>query len=747
MTAENNTKNKKMLPLVVVLITAATLAFWFLRQRKRLQGEEKRSALLPVRSDAIGDTGHFPVLKTEPSSEPEYPVEERTQPASPIYANALSHQEPPVLFHQSAEQHLHHASNNALLVAFAPAASDDGMVRADVGEDLAQSSSLAVPELKDLTNGLGDGDSSAPPLVPMTTAPAVTGNDPQAECAEAAAREIEPETGYRPNDELPGAEAEPDGSTPEDADTRLRNEGDAASFLATATAGSDERLPPTNPDGLLSPPPSQTSPGPIDRAGTSDLSGHDSFGLTSVCEGGVHDSPGSALPAECAAPSPENIQTAAQPPNDELHPSGAEPDALAHQGAEPLFRNDDTGMLLLPSVPTGSDWPLPPANADQTAPPFSGQTSEHTELTNGAGASGIGDHASSDPPIMSAAAATDLFDTNLENEYAALAPETVRTADQPPGDELRQTNAGTGQTSQRSDEVVGEDFGESPLRYRPPVPKPPRQTAAQPVTPKVDRSPSAESTLGIRVRLTFDRFGFCVIGLLPERKPESDDELAVKYGGSFLRLVAQEDWYQDLQFENIGDLLRRGLELKGPLTNQRRPRWLLTGRDVYVLASHPRASGFVSTSRLALGRSHVVLCVAELLQQAEAVLNEAGCQGYAKLDESHGVPAGWVGLRGVAPAAAIALELGSDPFYALKPAPDIEIELEGGVCLRNSVWLAGYPPQIKILGNAAGTVRVLIDGKEAHPTEDGSLVADGYDLSGATFRLLRGLVLFPVLFD
>ena len=59
---------------------------------------------------------------------------------------------------------------------------------------------------------------------------------------------------------------------------------------------------------------------------------------------------------------------------------------------------------------------------------------------------------------------------------------------------------------------------------------------------------------------------------------------------------------------------------------------------------------------------------------------------------------GWTVLCDVAPTKAIPLETGIDPFYAIKPAPDMEIEFEGGVCFRNSVWLAGYPPRIKLLG-------------------------------------------------
>ncbi len=291
----------------------------------------------------------------------------------------------------------------------------------------------------------------------------------------------------------------------------------------------------------------------------------------------------------------------------------------------------------------------------------------------------------------------------------------------------------------RMEESTSQDTEKAALRYRPPAQKPPRQTTAGPVNQGVERAVRSEAALEIRVRLIFDRFGFCSIWLLPERTSELDDEVAVKYRGNSLRLVAQEDWYQDLQFENVGDLLRQGLELKGLLADHRHVRWLLRGRDIYVLASHQRASGVVSTARLALGRSHLVLCIIESLQQVEAILNDAGCEGYTRLEESHGVPAGWVGLRDVSPTKAIHLVSGSDPFYAIKPALDIELELEGGVCLRNSVWLAGYPPQIKLFGQPNDAVKVLIDGKQAKHTVDGFLVVAGYDTAGQHFVYCEGL--------
>lgn len=284
-------------------------------------------------------------------------------------------------------------------------------------------------------------------------------------------------------------------------------------------------------------------------------------------------------------------------------------------------------------------------------------------------------------------------------------------------------------------EQAGQETDESekaPQRYRPPRQNSSRQPASRPAKREAAR-PSAstsESPLEIRVRLTFDRFNVCQITLLPERTPALDDEVMVKFNGTSECLMAQEDWYQDLQFENINGHLREGVELKGTLRDNRRVRWLLTGRDLFVLAQHQRASGFISTNRLVLGRSHLVLCTAELLPKVEAILSEAGCGQYTRLHQSSGVPIGWVGLRGISPTKALALEAGVDPFYAIKPAPDIEIELEGGVCLRNSIWLAGYPPRIKLLGQSIEGVKVLIDGKEARLTAEGFLTVDGYDAAG-----------------
>ena len=271
----------------------------------------------------------------------------------------------------------------------------------------------------------------------------------------------------------------------------------------------------------------------------------------------------------------------------------------------------------------------------------------------------------------------------------------------------------------------------APQRYRSPtqrVQRPP-QTSTRPAAEKPKPTEPSDTPLSILVRLTFDRFGFCEIGLLPERTQELDDEVAVKLGGVPILLIGQEEWYEDLHIPDLGSRLRQGIDIKGELADQRTARWVLTGRDLYALARHARAEGYVSTNRMMLGRSHVILCVEESFPEVEAILAEGGCETYTKLGRDDGIPEGWVGLRNVSPTKSIPV-LGSDPFYAIKAAPDIEIELEGGVWLRGSVWLAGHPPGIKILGESSTAVRVLIDGQEAHQAADGFLAVDGYDQCG-----------------
>ncbi len=260
--------------------------------------------------------------------------------------------------------------------------------------------------------------------------------------------------------------------------------------------------------------------------------------------------------------------------------------------------------------------PIPPANGVPAPTVAEIQDDERTaagrETNDGA----------SDPLAAAPEGAAEDVSTNipiaphLDVEIAATVPEDKAV----PDEDLRFD------LPEGEQDIV--EHAAAPGRYRPPAQG--VQRAPIPRSARSTRAARAETALEIRVRLTLDRFGFCQISLLPERTGDMDDEVTVKAGGQRVDLVSQEEWYSDVRFDNIGEYLQHGLRLTGILANHHRVQWQLKGRDFYVLAGHPSASGFVSVSRLVLGRSHVVICIASLQHQVEALLKEAGCHGYAR---------------------------------------------------------------------------------------------------------------------
>jgi len=276
-------------------------------------------------------------------------------------------------------------------------------------------------------------------------------------------------------------------------------------------------------------------------------------------------------------------------------------------------------------------------------------------------------------------------------------------------------------------------------RYRPPSQKSPNTRERNTSPSEVKRRVATFRQLDIVVHIILDRHGFCAVYLLPVRTADLNETISARYPDGSLELVAQEEWYQDLPFEEIASYLRNGIELRARLDNRQPVRWTLTGRDVYVLATHPDASGYVSTNRLVLGRSHLVMCIGEQVEEVSRVLREAGCDSYTQLDQSSGVPEGWILFRGVTPTKAIILGEGADQYYALKPAPDLEIEFEGGICIRNSEWLVGYPPQIKLFGQISDAVKVFVDGVEAQRLPDGTILAATFDSLGQHTVVCEGL--------
>ncbi len=277
--------------------------------------------------------------------------------------------------------------------------------------------------------------------------------------------------------------------------------------------------------------------------------------------------------------------------------------------------------------------------------------------------------------------------------------------------------------------VSGTLVPDTPRKYGGLVRKPPQPRNTG--TPSPESGPwRVERSLPIEVRLHVERDGFCAVSLIARRSPGMAEQVTVTGPGGSLDLVQiQDDWYQDIVPVDIARVLREGTvwtvgDDYGP------SRWSLSGRQLYVLAAGTALAGWVSQPSLQLGRQHVVLCTEGLRRTVEEALQAAGAAPDAVLDSSRGAPSGWVVLTGVVPARAVKPAAAADILNALRPIPEIDISLEGGIRLEYATWLAGFPPAIRVYGDPDHTSEVLIDGQVAEAGADGIYRAAGWDTEG-----------------
>jgi hypothetical protein len=258
-----------------------------------------------------------------------------------------------------------------------------------------------------------------------------------------------------------------------------------------------------------------------------------------------------------------------------------------------------------------------------------------------------------------------------------------------------------------------------------------RQASQRSGAAKVSRISDSDRNvvLPIEVRLLVERGDYCRVTLLPKRVAGLTNELTVRTATGTLGLVArQDDWYQDVSPEDLGTLLVNGVTWKDEASGC---EWLLSGREIFVLAAGTAHRGAVSCTRLALGRDHTILCTVPRLDVVELVLRQAGCDAWTHLDENDGAPRGWIILRHVVPMKPVPLADSSDILNVIRPLPKIEISLEKGIRLEYSTWLVSHPPNIRVYGDPTHIERVLIDGYEAAWTGDAGYTAPGWDSLGS----------------
>ena len=270
-----------------------------------------------------------------------------------------------------------------------------------------------------------------------------------------------------------------------------------------------------------------------------------------------------------------------------------------------------------------------------------------------------------------------------------------------------------------------------PRRYKPPVLTTPKFKKTTNRLTSKESGNSNERTLPILVRARFQRGELVELSLLPGRNPALPEELETTFGGQKITLVALVDeWFQDINHPQLNELLEKGIEFETEIEQGQLLRWALGGRPLYVLATSNALSGFISTTRLVLGEEHVVLCKRELLQSVRDLITETGSPVPEVFSLDAGIPEGWVCLKNVVPKRPVPQVQGQDILNILRPLPSVEIILENGIRIENSIWLAGYPPKIHIQGDMSIVDSIFIDGVQAIIGDNNEYFTTGWDLPG-----------------
>ena len=325
-------------------------------------------------------------------------------------------------------------------------------------------------------------------------------------------------------------------------------------------------------------------------------------------------------------------------------------------------------------------------------------------------------------------------------EEAAEAPQGGNTKEQPndatdnQAPECLSSGSNSPAHKEHSDKSAPERVRRNPRqekptkRYQPPagphvlLPKHPDAK-----TPRIKHSPQPST---ISVHVLFLRGDGCSVSLLAGRKEDNDPQVRVSSAlGDATLLELQDEWYAVNGLGDIGKLLREGVRLRDYDCPER--EWLLTGRDIFVLAANSVTRGYVSCPSLTLGRQHVVLCASERLQDVQDALNAAKCVGWSQHASGDGLPTGWQMLRNVEPCRAVPRASDQDILNVLRPEEEIQLECEGGIRLTRNIWLLGHPPTIHMYGVSGNAKTVYIDGKPAHKTDTGAFTAEGWDAAGA----------------
>jgi hypothetical protein len=244
-----------------------------------------------------------------------------------------------------------------------------------------------------------------------------------------------------------------------------------------------------------------------------------------------------------------------------------------------------------------------------------------------------------------------------------------------------------------------------PSAYRPPTAKPSKPRAGKRSTTD---DPKAESALDVRVNASLDRHGHCSFRLIARKPDAAPPDMDVRQGR---RLVVfsevGDEWYEVNAGLSLPEWIAGVLFNESVSMNGR--SWQLSSREVHILAAQPGVAGFTSTTRLTLGRKHLILCQAQATKDLEPLLAEAGCGTVRPYGEDFGAPIGWFFYGPVVPTLPVPILDPTDYYNIFRPQPEVNLVFSGGIRLSESSWLDGFPPSVAVEGLLSISEPIYID--------------------------------------
>ncbi len=402
------------------------------------------------------------------------------------------------------------------------------------------------------------------------------------------------------------------------------------------------------------------------------------------------------------------------------------PSMMAESGVRPEEASEQSDFTVFPE-----DEQMTPGESEPSEKPNSGHPLQPVEAATTA--VGLTDRPGEDYADVDADVATPQEPSSATNVMAVTGATSAQDNGQPSGPVIQDGGDDTKEEPAKRDQLSRKKQARKrPRKYKGIARAVPQtnDVASFPKLPERERVVSQESSLLVQIRLRFDRGGFCNVSLLARRAAYLPEEFTVSApeGEVYLRAM-QDEWYQDIVPDDISSVLRNGTVWTQEGENGQ-CIWSLSGRELYVLAARSDVSGYVSQPRLDLGRDHVILCTETLRSRVEEAIRDARAQPTTVLDQSFGIPPGWLLFRNVVPSAPVPPTDDADIFNALRPLPRIKISLERGIRIRHANWLEGHPPSIRVYGDPEHASEVRIDGRVAERLADGAYRTSSSDAVG-----------------